>query len=66
VHQGTGKENASDCVTAAQLSLSSHGMSDLNYEEYHEVPYRDGMNMINKESNRNAPPFWVSARFFVH
>ncbi len=41
-------------------------MSDLNYEEYHEVPYRDGMNMINKESNRNAPPFWVSARFFVH
>jgi hypothetical protein len=41
-------------------------MSGLNYEECQEVPYWDGMNMINKESNRNTPLIRVSALFFVH
>jgi hypothetical protein len=41
-------------------------MSGLNYEEYQEVPYWDGMNVINKESNRNTPLIQVSALFFVH
>jgi hypothetical protein len=41
-------------------------MSDLNYEEYQEVPYWDGMNVINEESNRNTPLIQVSALFSVH
>ena len=41
-------------------------MSDLNYEKYQEVPHRDGMNVINKKSNRNTPLIQVSALFFVH
>jgi hypothetical protein len=41
-------------------------MSDLNYGEYQEVPYRDGMNVINKESNRNTPFIQVSALLLVH
>lgn len=41
-------------------------MSGLNYEGDQEVPYWDGMNVINKESNRNTPLIQVSAYFFVH
>ena len=66
MHRGTEKGNASDCVTAAQLSVSLHGVSDIQYEEYDEVPYWDGMNMIDKESNRNTPFIRVSVLFFVH
>jgi len=41
-------------------------MSDLNYEGYQKVPYWDRMNVINKEGNRNASLFQISALFFVH
>ena len=41
-------------------------MSDPGYEKYQEVSYWDGMNMINKESNRNTPLIQVSTLFFVH
>lgn len=41
-------------------------MSNLNYEEYQEVSYWDGMSMINKESDRNTALIQASALFFVH
>ena len=66
MHRGTGKGSKSDCVTAAQLLLSLHGVSDIRYEEYNEVSYWDRMNMVDKESNRNTPLMRISVLFFVH
>jgi hypothetical protein len=39
---------------------------DLSHEKDNDVPYGDRMNVINKESNRNAPFIWISALLFAH
>jgi hypothetical protein len=65
-HRGKGKGNASDCVTAAQLSLSFHRVRDVIYDEGNEAPYWDGMNVINKESNCGTSLICVSTLLLAH